>query len=291
MDTITVDGKPVRISNPEKLLWPEAGIRKIDYIAFLLRLAPYLLPHAAGRLLTTIRYPDGIPGKHFYQKNKPVAAPAWLEGMFLNSRAALAYWGNLAALEFHACFNYYRNELHPTDIVFDLDPSPGQSFEEVRETALLIRETLSSLGILGWVKTSGATGLQIYLPAGAKYDYPTARKISLFFARYLSEKYPRLITIERLTKKRGSRVYFDYLQMWAAKTIILAYSPRATSKAAVSAPLDWEELKSGAKPGDFTLLNIEDRLKKKGDLFAPLLDKNSAQDFQPLLAYLKRHEP
>lgn len=268
-----------------------------------MRLAPHIIKHAANRLLTTIRYPDGINGKHFYQKNIPASAPSWIDVhqykdtryMLLNSQAALAYLGNQAVLEFHTAFNLYENEKFPTDLVFDLDPSAGQPFEAVVEVALIILEILNSLAIKSWVKTSGATGLQIYIPLGAKYDYTTARQINHFFGRYLSSNYPKLITIERITKKRGARIYFDYLQMWSGKTITLVYSPRATPTASVSTPVEWEELKRGIKPEDFTLLNMEARIKKKGDLFAPLLDLNSAQNFEPLLAYLnikdRTHKP
>ncbi len=293
MGSIIIDGKPIRITNPKKLLWPELGIRKIDYVAILMRLAPHLIKHAANRLLTAIRYPDGINGKSFYQKNVPASAPVWIDVnkyndtnyMLLNSQATLAYLANQAVLEFHTAFNLYTNEAFPTDLVFDLDPSSGQSFTEVTEAALLIHETLDSLGIKGWVKTSGATGLQIYIPLGEKYTYETARQINYFFGRYLSTKHPNLITIERIVKKRGSRVYFDYLQMWSGKTIMLVYSPRATPQANVSTPVEWEELQSGVKPEDFNLLNIEERIKQKGDLFAPLLDNAYNQNLDTVLAY------
>ena len=257
-----------------------------------MRLAPYLITHAANRLLTTIRYPDGIAGKSFYQKNIPASAPSWIDVhrynntcyMLLNSQAMLAYLANQAVLEFHTAFNLYGNEMFPTDLVFDLDPSAGQSFAEVIEAALLIHETLDSLGIRSWIKTSGATGMQIYIPIGEKYDYASARQINHFFGRYLSTKHPDLITIERMTDKRRAKVYFDYLQMWSGKTIALVYSPRATQAASVSTPVEWAELKQSIKPEDFNLLNIEERIKKKGDLFAPLSDRNFNQNLDPILA-------
>ncbi|MCM1567546.1 MAG: DNA polymerase domain-containing protein [Dehalobacter sp. 4CP] len=280
------DGKTLNITNPEKLLWPALGIRKLDYLKILLELAPYLLPHVKDHLLTTIRYPDGFQGKSFFQKNIPDYAPGWIptiewrdnQYILLESEAILIWLGNQACLEFHIPFNPYDRDQYPSALVFDLDPSEDQTFEDVTEAALLIFEELQALQITSYIKTSGASGLQIHIPTGGKYDYGTARKINEFFAVYFSQKYPRQITLERSVAKRGHKLYFDYLQMWQGKTIISPYSPRATASASVAAPLEWEELRRGVKPQDFNLLNISSRLKDKGDLFAPLLNKKNGQD-------------
>ncbi len=278
MGTINIDGHDVKITNPEKVLWTELGIRKIDYIKKLIELAPYLIPHTENRLLTTIRYPDGVNGKSFYQKNMPDYTPAWIEReqwkeieyINLNHLATLVWLGNQAALELHTSFHLIQKEKNPTSLVFDLDPSSGQTFSDVIEVALLIYDTLKSLEIKSYIKTSGATGLQIYIPVGGRYNYGTARKINTFFATYFQQKYPKYITIERIVSKRAQKLYFDYLQMWHGKTIISAYSPRATEKATISMPIAWDELQTGIKPDDFTLLNAIERLKEKGDLFEPL---------------------
>ncbi len=296
MNELDINGIKVRITNPEKLLWPQLGIRKIDYIEKLIELAPYMLPHARDRLLTTIRYPDGVDGKSFFQKDIPDYAPEWVETAFwhdnnyilLNSLPTLVWLGNQAMLEFHTAFNLYTKEEYPTSLVFDLDPSEGQSFEEAAEAALLINETLEGLRIKSWVKTSGATGLQVYIPVGRRYDYDEARKINFFFGRYFSKKYPKLFTIERIVSKRGKRLYFDYLQMWHGKTITMVYSPRANRQATISMPVEWEELKRGIRPEDFTLLNAKDRLKEKGDLFAPLLSDDHVQNLDFLLEHLNK---
>lgn len=296
MDMIKVDQFSVRITNPDKVLWPELGVRKIDYISLLIKIAPYFLPHAKDRLLTTIRYPDGIQGKSFYQKNIPDYAPDWIETfqwketryILLNQKACFVWLGNQAALEFHTAFNRYQNEHYPSSLVFDLDPSKGQTFDQVVEAALFIYETLSSLNIKSWVKTSGATGLQIYIPLGEKYNYVTARKINQFFGKYFSQKYPDKITIERLVNKRGKKLYFDYLQMWTGKTITSVYSPRATKKGTVSMPVEWDELKRGVKPQDFHLFNISQRLEEKGDLFAPLLHVQSIQNLDAIVQFIEK---
>jgi len=293
-EIITVEGRKIKLSNPEKLLWPEVGIRKIDYLAHMIELAPYALPHAEKRLLTAIRYPDGIHGKRFYQKNKPAYTPQWVHTqewnestyVVMDSLPTLCWLVNLAVLEFHTSFNEFTREDCPTAIVFDLDPSEGQGFEDVVEVALLIKETLDSLSIQSLIKTSGATGLQIYIPVGGRYDYDAARSINEFFGRYFSQKYPHKITIERIVDKRGGKLYFDYLQMWQGKTITMVYSPRTTQMATVSTPVEWHEVEKGIRPEDFTLNNALERLKKKGDLFSPLLSDARQESLDDLLAQI-----
>ncbi|HHT66478.1 MAG TPA: DNA polymerase domain-containing protein [Clostridiales bacterium] len=297
MSEVNVDGYPVHITNPDKLMWPKMGIRKIDYITKLVELAPYILPHARNRLLTVVRYPDGVDGTSFFQKNTPDYAPDWLETSewnknhytLLNTLAALVWLGNQAVLEFHTGFNRIQKQNNPTDLVFDLDPSEGQHFDDVAETALLIHETLMDLNIRSWIKTSGATGLQLYIPVGSRYDYDTARTINEFFGRYFSQRYPDIITIERRIKNRGSRLYFDYLQMWAGKTITMVYSPRAATNALISMPVTWEEVQNGIHPQDFHLLNAGTRLKEKGDLFQELNKSENIQNLDFLLQHIQNH--
>jgi bifunctional non-homologous end joining protein LigD len=293
-EIITIEGKKIKISNPEKLLWPEIGIRKIDYLARMIALAPYALPHAEKKLLTAIRYPDGIHGKRFFQKNKPAYTPQWVHThnwngityVVMDSLPTLCWLVNQAVLEFHTSFNEYTQDNYPAAIVFDLDPSEGQGFEDVVEVALLVKETLDSLSIQSLIKTSGATGLQIYIPVGSRYDYDAARSINEFFGRYFSQKYPKKITIERMVDKRGGKLYFDYLQMWQGKTITMVYSPRTTEKATISMPVEWHEVEKGIKPEDFTLNNALERLKKRGDLFSPLLLDARQESLDDLLAQI-----
>ncbi len=295
MSEIDINGYSVRITNPEKLMWPELGILKIDYITKLIELAPYILPHARNRLLTVIRYPDGVAGKSFFQKNTPDYAPEWLETSewnendytLINNLATLVWLGNQAALEFHTGFNHVQLPNNPTDLVFDLDPSEGQSFDQVSETALLINDTLKSLNIQSWVKTSGATGLQLYIPVGSRYDYDTARQINEFFGQYFSQRYPDKITIQRMVKNREGKLYFDYLQMWKGKTITMVYSPRATSKATISMPVTWGEVERGIHPEDFHLLNAKKRLEETGDLFNELLKTENQQNLDLILEHIK----
>lgn len=287
---ITVNGKEIKISNMGKVLWKEVGITKSEYIERLITLAPYILPYAEDRLLTCIRYPDGVGQKSFYQKNVPEHAPEFIltriwndnEYILLNNLETLVWLGNMAALELHTAFERGENA-NPDCLVFDLDPSDGQTFKDVVQGALLIYDTLENLNIRSSGKTSGATGLQIYIYTAGKYDYNSARAINEFFGLYFSKKYSDLFTIERSTKKRENKLYFDYLQLWQGKTIICPYSPRATPKATVATPVTWEELKQGAIPEDFTLRNIKERLDKVGDLFKDIQNPDKAVNLDFIL--------
>jgi bifunctional non-homologous end joining protein LigD len=243
----------------------------------LIELSPYLLAHTTGRILTAIRYPHGVGDEFFYQKHLQQKAPRFVtpieqEGEYfinLDNVDTLAWLGNLAVLEFHTPFCTVDEGLLRA-LVFDLDPSEGQTFTDAAECALLIYDTLQSLGIPSLVKTSGASGLQIYIATAPK-TFEQGRCINEFFAKYFAAKYPGKITIERLVKNRGRKLYFDYLQMGPGKSIITAYSPRAVPCAAVSMPIGWAELKAGVSPCDFTLNNAAERLKRVGDLFMSAL--------------------
>ncbi len=278
------------LSNPTKMLFPDAGITKLDYIQALAELSPFLLAHAKDRILTAIRYPHGVNGTFFYQKHLPEKAPGFVEPIEkegelfinLNSTDTLAWLGSLATLEFHTPFCTEKEGLLRS-LVFDLDPSEGQTFPDAAECALLVYDTLQSLGIPSYVKTSGASGLQIYIPTAPK-TFEQGRSINEFFAKYFAAKYPDRITIERLVKNRGRKLYFDYLQMGPGKSIITVYSPRAVPCAAVSMPVEWSELKAGLSPCDFTLNNAAERLKKNGDLFASTL---TGQQNEPLEEMIK----
>jgi len=291
--TIRVEGKELTISNPDKMMYPDDGITKWSYLLHLTRLAPWMLPHCRGRWLTTIRFPDGVHGKSFYQKNVPSHAPEWVrtdtwnevEYILLEDAATLAWLANLACLEFHLSFDRVDAPDMPPELVFDLDPS-APPFEKVVEVAFYTKEVLDGMGLSSYVKTSGATGLQVYVPIHRRYTFEETRKVSRFVAMYLAQKYPRLITIERTVKNRGDKVYFDYLQHWRGKSLIAPYSPRARKGAPVSTPLTWEELNQGIRPEQFTLATIHGRLAEKGDLFAGLLAEDSRHDLTDILKWI-----
>jgi bifunctional non-homologous end joining protein LigD len=292
---IDVEGHTLRITNPEKLLWPESQISKLDYIKYLIEMAPYLLSYAKDRLLTTIRYPNGIHGKSFYQKNLPDHAPAWVNThvwretnyILANDIPTLVWLGNQACLELHVSFNLYYQPKLPTELVFDLDPTDVDNFNLVLEVALLIKEVLDSLGLVSQPKTSGASGLQIYIPIEARYTYEQTRRLNKFIAHYIADKYPQLVTVERLVKNRGTKLYFDYIQHGEGRTLPAPYSPRARMEGSVSTPVAWEEVQNGFSPRDFTIKNVKQRVDELGDLFDLMTKQNAKQSIDQLLQFIK----
>ncbi|BBH24517.1 DNA polymerase domain-containing protein [Paenibacillus baekrokdamisoli] len=286
---VMIEGQELTISNPTKLLFPEMGITKAMYLQRLTALSPWLLKHCQDRYLTTIRYPDGVTGKSFYQKNCPAPTPAFVqtderEGIHyvkLQSLPVLLWLGNLACLEFHASFDRISDRDHPTEWVLDIDPSLEEE-PRIMEAASLVGELLESLGIASTPKTSGATGIQIIVPLIPDLTFDELRRIGEFVGTFLSNKYPRLFTIERLKKLRGDLIYIDYLQHYQGKTIIAPYSPRARNRATVSTPLYWEEVRRNVAITDFNLLNIEARLAQEGDL----LDLVAPQPLRHILAFI-----
>lgn len=286
--TVIIEGNEITISNPEKLLWPEAGITKLDYLTGLLEIAPFLLRYCRNRHLTTIRFPNGYRGKSFYQKNCPEPVPdfvklAPLDGIHyvnLDSVATLIWLGNLASLEFHPSFHYIGDTL-PVEWLIDIDPSLEVE-PRIMEAAHLIGEVLDTLKIQSVPKTSGATGVQIYVPIQRGYSFEQLRRLGHFIGSFVVQKYPKLFTIERLKKNRGDLIYVDYLQHWYGKTLSAPYTPRAKQAAPVSTPLEWKEVALRPDPRDFNLHTIIDRLKNKGDL----IEAVPPQNLDALLAHL-----
>lgn len=273
---VEVEGNEITVSNPQKLLWPEAGITKLDYLQKLIILAPYLLTYSHNRYMTVIRYPNGVQGKFFYQKNAPQPLPDFVKTATLNdieyihmdSLSTLLWLGNLAALEFHPSFEYIGGE-EPAEWVLDIDPSQEEE-PRLMEAVAIIGDTLSAMGIESVPKTSGATGVQIFVPIIKGHTFEQLRGIGKFIGNYLTQKHPELFTIERLIKNRGDRIYIDYVQHWAGKSLSAPYTPRARKEATVSTPLTWDEVREGISPKLFTLHTIEERLKAKGDLITQI---------------------
>ncbi|MFB9328820.1 non-homologous end-joining DNA ligase [Paenibacillus aurantiacus] len=289
--TIVIEGQELTVSNPQKLLFPELGITKAVFLQKLAVLAPWLLKHCRDRYLTTIRFPDGVHGKSFYQKNCPQPAPPFVQTdthgdisyVRLDSLPVLLWLGNLACIEYHASFDRISNPVKPTEWVVDLDPSVEEE-PRIMEAASLVGDVLESLGIASVPKTSGATGVQIIVPLKPDLTFDELRAIGEFVGAYLSGKYPALFTIERLKKNRGDLIYIDYLQHYEGKTIVAPYSPRARSGATVSTPLHWREVRANAAITDYNLLNIAERLEREGDL----LDAVPAQSLRPILAFIRK---
>jgi bifunctional non-homologous end joining protein LigD len=287
---LRIEGWELTVTNPEKPLWPEAGITKLIYLEKLLALSPYLLKYTRNRHLTTIRFPHGVgDAKAFYQKNCPEGAPEFvhtapLDGInyiHLDSVPTLLWLGNLACLEFHPSFHYIGETL-PAEWLIDIDPSLDAE-PRIMKAAEIIGETLHGMGIRSVPKTSGATGVQIYVPIRRGYTFEQLRKIGHFVASYVVQKHPKLFTIERLKKNRGTLIYVDYLQHWYNKTLSAPYTPRARPAASVSAPLRWDEVALNPDPRDFNLNNIVQRLRQTGDL----IEQCPPQNLDRVLAHLE----
>ena len=279
-------------------MWPEQGITKADYVKYLIDVSPWLLPHLQNRPLTVIRYPQGVHGHAFYQKNAPTGTPDWVKTapiwsedrkdmihyVIVDSLASLIWLGNLACLEFHVGFTTLLQPNHPTAVAFDLDPTvPG--FEPVREVALTLHQLLKRLHLPHIPKTSGATGLQVFIPLTRGHSYEDTRVFTKAVAEYLLKRLPRIVTLERLTRNRKDKVYVDYPQHGASRTLIAPYSARARNHATVSTPLRWDELERGVTPEDFTILNVPGRLKKQGDPFTVPYQAS----LREITAFLKNH--
>lgn len=288
--TVVIEGHELTITNPEKPLFPEAGVTKLMYLQKLIALAPYLLKYTRNRYLTTIRYPHGVGDeKFFYQKNAPDPLPPFVRTaefqgihyVVLDSIPTLVWLGNLACLEFHPSLHYINDDL-PAEWLIDIDPSLEVE-PRIMKAAHLVGEALDKMGIQSVPKTSGATGVQVYIPIKRGYTFEQLRSVGHFIGQYLVQTHPKLFTIERLKKNRGDLIYVDYLQHWYGKTLSAPYTPRARPHATLSTPLHWKEVEAGCDPRDFNLLNIESRLQREGDL----IDRVPPQSLDRVLSILR----
>ncbi|WP_440602180.1 DNA ligase D [Bacillus safensis] len=266
----------IDVTHPEKPIVPALQLNKADYLLYLRQVAPYLLPFLRERRLTLIRYPHGSGDEFFYQKSTPDYAPDFvltdevddISYTVCNDPRTLLWLGNQLAMEFHIPFET-RDTDRPTEIVFDLDPPSVNEFHLAIEAAKRIKVLLDGLFLTAFIKTSGGKGLQVYIPLKKNaFTYEETRKFTAFICNFLCEQAPDLFTLERLKKNRGNRLYLDYIQHDAGKTIIAPYSPRGNELGLVATPLEWDELyHDELHPTLFTMPAVIERLKEKGDPF------------------------
>ncbi|HWJ03597.1 MAG TPA: non-homologous end-joining DNA ligase [Verrucomicrobiae bacterium] len=280
-----VNNRDIALTNLDKVFWPEENFTKSDLIDYYYSLAPYLLPHLRNRPFTLVRYPDGIKGEFFYQKECPEHAPDWVSRVpvpvdggekqisfvLCNDLPTLIWLANLGCVEMHAWASRVEYLESPDFAVFDLDPAPPAGFNEALEVALLIRAALAEFGLIGLPKTSGATGFHINVPIKPIHSFAEVRRAVEYVARLLVQIYPQRCTVERAVAKRTGKVYIDYLQNGRAKTMAFVYSIRPHAGAPVSTPLTWEEVERGVDPADFNIRSMQARLAAMGDLYNPLL--------------------
>ncbi|WP_316572257.1 non-homologous end-joining DNA ligase [Neobacillus sp. YIM B06451] len=297
MEEIIVEGKKIEITHPDKVIWEEQRITKLDYIHYLLNVSHYMVEHAKDRLLMVWLYPHGIAGKKIEKRSVPQSAPDWVshifyknkERMLLNDTATLVWAANYGAIEFHVPFDRHDKPDFPLEMVFDLDPPDDKSFNLAIEVALKLKELLQSLGLQSVPRTSGSSGLQVFVPIEPLYTFEQTRKITSFIAIYFKEKMPKQVTMERVVSKRGDKLYFDYLQLWKGRTMPVVYTPRAKQSATVAAPLSWSELEKGIQPADFSILNIKKRIDEKGDLFKPITTEKLNQSLNDILDFIEKN--
>jgi bifunctional non-homologous end joining protein LigD len=286
-DVITLDGHDVPLTNLNKIYWPEEKITKGDLINYYKNIAPFLLPYLKDRPLSLKRNPNGITDKGFFHKDAGGGAPSWVNKvdiysgandriisyLICNDTASLVYIANLGCIEINPWNSTAQRQEYPDYLVIDLDPSGGNDFEQVIETANVVKTILDDAGAPCYCKTSGATGLHIYIPLGAKYTYDEAKEFGNLIAIKTQQQLPEFTSVERSLTKRGNKIYIDYLQNRKGQTLASVYSVRPKAGATVSAPLDWKEVKRGLHPSQFDIWNIFDRIKEKGDLFRGILGK------------------
>jgi bifunctional non-homologous end joining protein LigD len=298
---VTQNKKEVKLTNPGKLYWPVEKITKGDLVSYYEAIAPFILPYLKNRPLSLKRNPNGILGQGFYHKDAGDIAPAWMKTADIPSESAnkiihylvcndvpsLLFIANLGCIEMNPWNSTVKALDKPDYFVMDIDPSDKNSFDDVIEVAICIQELLAELDLPGYCKTSGASGLHIYIPCGKKYYYDKVRDFAHIIARMVNQRLPRLTTIERsLAKRKKDQVYIDYLQNSKGQTLASAYSARPKPGATVSTPLDWKEIKRGLHPSLFTIRTIKKRVEKKGDLFKGIFSKGI--DIQKTLKKLEK---
>ena len=282
--------RTLKFSNLDKVFWPEEGITKGDLLAYYREIAPTILPHLRDRPFTMKRYPDGIDGKFFFQKDAPKHMPEWIptrpfevstresprqrrmiNAPLVNDELALLWMVNMACIDMNTWYSRVDKPDRPDWVLFDLDPSPDVGFPEVVEVALLVKSLLDGLGLAGYPKTSGADGMHVLVPIARRSTYAQAREFGEIIARTLASTHRGLVTTEWVKRKRRG-VLIDANQNGEGKTIASAYSVRPKPGAPVSTPLRWDEVKAGLDPADFTMDVVLRRVAKDGDLFSGVLE-------------------
>ncbi|HVI48279.1 MAG TPA: non-homologous end-joining DNA ligase [Chitinophaga sp.] len=292
---LILNGKKVTLTNQQKIYWPNEKITKGQLIDYYLSVAKYILPHLKDRPLSLHRFPNGIKGHSFYQKDLDLdQTPSWVRSvpvraistqkdvdyLICNNEATLAYMVNLGCIEINPWLSRTRNPDRPDFVIIDLDPEEID-FRYVVETAHYIRDFLNQLEITSYCKTSGSTGLHIYIPVNAKYDYETGRSFAGYVAREVNQQLPLTTSVIRTKAQRHKKVYIDFLQNSKGQTIASAYSVRPKPGAPVSMPLDWDEINEDLHISDFNIFNSLQRLNEKGDIWRDI--RNTSNDLKKVM--------
>jgi bifunctional non-homologous end joining protein LigD len=295
---VEIDGRVLRLSNLDKVLYPEVGTTKAEVIDYYARIAPVMVPHLEDRGVTLRRFPDGVDGGSFFEKRCPSHRPDWVPTVLgpgdrrggidyccLDSRPALVWAANMAALEIHAPMARGDDIESPTMCVFDLDPGAPAGLRECADVALDIRLVLERFDLVGLPKTSGGKGLQLYVPLNTAHSHEDCSSFALAVAQLLERARPEAVTSVMRKSDRPGKVFVDWSQNSRHKTTVAVYSLRAQPRPTVSTPLRWDEVEAAAAGEErlvFEASDVLERVEKHGDLFAEAIDvEQELPDLQP----------
>jgi bifunctional non-homologous end joining protein LigD len=284
---VKLNGHDLKLTNLNKIYWPKENASKLDLINYYLQIAPYILPYMKDRPQSLHRHPNGINGPSFFQKNTAgkilpwipthrdfsESTQAYVNYLVCNDEATLIYMANMGCIEMHPWHSRVQTWQNPDWCLIDLDPDGKIKFEQVIECAQVVKKLLDSIGADSCVKTSGSTGIHIYVPLGAKYNYDQSKQFAELVVSMVHHELPGYTSLERSPSKRPDKIYLDYLQNRQTQTAAAPYSMRPKPGVPVSTPLHWDEVKKGLTPTTYNMKNIFDRLKVEGDLFKPVLGK------------------
>jgi bifunctional non-homologous end joining protein LigD len=308
---VEIQGRSLKLSNLQKVLYPATGFTKKDVIDYYVRIAPAILPHLSGRALTRKRYPDGVDAEPFFEKNAPQhkpdwvkTAPIWSEGghrtvhyILANDLATLVWLANLAAIELHPSLALAKDIKCPTELVFDLDPGPPANIVQCCQVAFWLREIFDHFGLQSFPKTSGSKGLQLYVPLNTPTSFDKTKLFARALAQLLEQQHPENVVSDMKKQLRTGKVFVDWSQNDEHKTTVAVYSLRAREHPTVSTPVTWDEVERALKKKDAGLLVFESsktiaRFEKNGDLFEPVLHlEQKLPDLKAAGPIAEREEP
>ena len=294
-DVLEIDGKEVKISRTDKVYYPQTGFTKGEVLKYYIDIAPAMLPHLHDRPLSSKRYPDGVEGLSFFEKNCPAHRPDWIETTavwsdqkkadtnycVINDLAALIWSANLGVLEFHTSLSKKTKIDSPTAMVYDLDPGEGTTIVECCQVALWVREALEGAGFECFAKTSGSKGLQLYVPLNSNAHYDQTKALAHELALELERQHPDKVVSKMAKVLRTNKVFIDWSQNDEHKTTVCVYSTRAKPTESASTPVKWDEVRAALKKNSpellkFTPAQVVKRFQKFGDLFERVLKKKQA---------------
>lgn len=300
--TLEIHGRQVDVTNLDKIFYPRTGFTKGNIIDYYVRISPFLLPHLKNRAISLKRYPDGVEGFFFYEKNAPKHRPKWIKTMrvpkddggeinycVINDLPALVWAANLADLELHT-FLHKAPFLHrPTSLAFDLDPGPPADILTCAQVGLWLKSIFDSLGMASFPKTSGSKGLQVYVPINLLTTYDKTKAFALQLALLLEQKFPEIVVSKMLKSLRSGKIFVDWSQNDDKKTTVNVYSLRAKEHPTVSTPVTWDEVAKAANKKNPLLLTfgseqVIERVDSKGDYFAEVLTLKQKLPALPALA-------